>query len=139
MDFNSFAITHIPICTVQILFGTAIFIAYIPKLTTVEAETKACPNKCKKAFGSVKSIVCNWPTRDWAQTVHHTYMLKLWTNPIDVRLFLHLKYWVQLLASKPSLWKDSVKSLKGSRLIPDKLVITLPQISEVSKNLCNSY
>lgn len=60
------------VCTVQILFGTAIFIAYIPKLTTVKAETKACPDKCKKASGEVHCLQLVWHMTELRQCIIHT-------------------------------------------------------------------
>lgn len=125
MDFNSFAVMHIPVFILQILFGTAIFIAYIPKLKTMQAEIQACPDKCERASGSVMSIVCNRFDRSLSSD-SASYMLKLWTNSIDVTIILNPEYLAQPLASKPVPWKDSVKGLKGSKLIPDHLDITLP-------------
>lgn len=125
MDFNSFAVMRIPVFIEQILFGTVILIACIPKLTTMQAEISACPDKCERASGTAVSVVCDDSDRSRSSDTA-SHMLKLWKNSIDVRIILNPEYLVQPLASMPGPWKDSVMGQKGSKLIPDHLDVTLP-------------
>lgn len=95
-----------PALAAQILFGTAIFTACIPQLTTVRADL-SLSWQMWESFWQCHGYCLHRSDRSRSSD-SASDMLKLGTNSIDIRIILNPECLPQPLASKPCPWKDSV-------------------------------